>query len=215
VGMDGLLFESASFPVNHGFRIVQKMPSGSSLLGFSDVSSIEDWTANEQEALNPIVKKAYWATRCQNNCETLNRALQQWLVGSGKDYVIVNSIEAIKISSLSTRQIGLTPHHVGTLVEPPFVSKIPPSPDGETYHLFLAGVLHGKMSKIYGLDCSCAQFGVFGGIDGDEPYIACELQHYLRKLGSHRILPRAEQSGLDPFVAGKVEACLAVIADYS
>ena len=188
VGMNGLMFESASFPVNHGFRIVKKnKPGGCSVLDvFLNVSSIEDWTANEEQASDPIAKKAYWAARCSNNCETLNRVLQKWLVRSSKDYVIVNSNEAIKISSLSIRTIGLTPHHVGTVVEPPMVSKIPPSPDGETYHVFLVGELYGKPPKVYALDCSCAQYGVFGGgrADGDEPYIACEIQHYLALIAS-------------------------------
>jgi hypothetical protein len=73
VGMDGLMFESASFPTNHGFRIVQKTRPGCSQLGvLCDVSSVEGWTANKTQASNPITQKAYWTARCQNNFETLN-----------------------------------------------------------------------------------------------------------------------------------------------
>jgi hypothetical protein len=181
VGMDGLMFESASFPTNHGFRIVQKTRPGCSQLGvLCDVSSVEGWTANKTQASNRITQKAYWTARCQNNFETLNRALMLWFVASikdYKDYVIVDSNEAITISSLSIRQIGVTPHHVVTLVEPPFVSKIPPSPDGETYHSFLTGEVYGKRRRIYALDCSCAQFGVFRGRNGDNPTldVSCRI----------------------------------------
>jgi hypothetical protein len=110
----------------------------------------------------------------------------------------------VKISSLSSRKIGLTPHHVGTIVEPPVVSRVPPSPDGETFHEFLVGMTEDDGIPM-ALDCAVAQFGLPSAF----PYASEALVPYLRKLGTHRLLDDSESGTgfTHPFVKAKVEAC--------
>ena len=110
----------------------------------------------------------------------------------------------IKISDISSRKIGLTPHHVGTIVEPPLISRVPPSPDGETYHEFLVG-LTKDVGIPFALDCSVAQFG----LSCYNNFASDELVKYLGKLGTHRILDKSDQkSNFDhPFVASKGARC--------
>ena len=47
----------------------------------------------------------------------------------------------IKLDSLhvASRTVGLTPHHVGEIVDPLFETRVPPSEDGEMHHTFLVG----------------------------------------------------------------------------
>ncbi len=82
--------------------------------------------------------------------------------------------KTIESSSLELKLIGLTPKTKGQIVEPPLVSIVPPSPDGITYHLFVTGFTKSN-HKIYALDCSCAQFGVFSSMT-NTPFIASELK---------------------------------------
>lgn len=123
--------------------------------------------------------------------------------------------KAIQSSSLSIRKIGLTPKYVGTIVESPFVSKVPDSPDGETYHTFVTG--QDEDGVVYALDASCAQFGIFEGRKESKfPFIATDLVLYLRQVGKHRILPPHEavsQTGLEGMVENKIQMCLSMIVD--
>jgi hypothetical protein len=128
-GMDGLWIKEAEFPDNEGYRIVHENR------GFKRVDRMEDWTEYVQGYEEA---RAYWATHANNNCAALNGALFMVLkyledhgisnislpVTTGNTY----KVELVKISSLSSRKIGLTPHHVGTIVAPPVVSRVPPSP---------------------------------------------------------------------------------------
>jgi len=213
-GMDGLEYESASFPNprNGGYRVVQREATGSSCVFLAGVSSIDDWVHKSEQASDPTAKKAYWAARCHNNCLTLNNSLLQ--IMAGKQYLVLDcgwNLQVMKVASLSLREVGLTPHHVSTIVEPPFESRVPPSDDGETFHTFLVGQLK-DMGEFYALDCSCAQFGVFTGEEeSPQPYIAQDLKFYLKRLGSHRPLKKHEQTAteLHPLVAEKIKSCVA------
>ena len=60
---------------------------------------------------------------------------------------MAKSMVPIKISTITSQEVGLTPHHIGEIVEPPFVSRVPASDDGETYHIFLAGQRAPTMEK--------------------------------------------------------------------
>ena len=46
---------------------------------------------------------------------------------------------SVKIEGLVSRTVGLTAHYVGTIVEPPYVSRVPSSEDGEVFHTFVIG----------------------------------------------------------------------------
>ena len=70
--MNGLCFVSATFPTHDKYNVVQET-SGSIL---SPMTSIEQWTDDTE---NAIAKKAYWATRTQNNCRAINSALSVML----------------------------------------------------------------------------------------------------------------------------------------
>jgi hypothetical protein len=201
-GMDGLWLKEASFPENEGYRIEQEQR------GFNKVNRMQDWTSYGQGYEEA---RAYWAARTNNNCYAINGALFNILKildqnGISKISVCSNhKVKVIKISDISSRRIGLTPHHVGTIVEPPLVSRVPSSPDGETYHEFLVGSLEEEGTS-YVLDCAAAQFGV----EAYFPFASDELVPYLRNLGTHRILRKPEQTSfglLDSFVAYKVECC--------
>ena len=213
-GMHGLVYDSAEFPVEKGYYIRQKEHGGL----MRPVRSIHDWCLpGSADPVDSAVRKAYWATRCHNNCETINRALLHVLQ---KKFVVISDMSncgynAIQSSSLSIRKIGLTPKYVGTIVEPPFVSKVPDSPDGETYHTFVTG--QDEDGVVYALDASCAQFGVFEGKkDTNFPFIAIDLVLYLQRVGKHRILPPHEavsKTGLESMVEKKIQMCLSMIED--
>ena len=205
-GMDGLRFVEASFPEDGGYHIIHEMR------GLSTVSCLEDWTDYVQGPDEAF--RAYWATRANNNCATLNGAMLQVLRhlndrGISKVAVFIRCKEHIlgkehilDISGISIRRIGLTPHHVGTIIEPPCVSKVPPSPDGETFHEFLVGLTETEREPV-ALDCAVAQYGL-----REYNQFACEkLVPYLRKLGKHRLLDSSENNDVDPFVEAKVDAC--------
>lgn len=205
VGMDGLRLKSATFPENEGYRIVQEHH------GFRSVNCIKDW-ADCVQGYDEF--RAYWATRVHNNCATINGSVFNVLKhlkenGVTKISVRVRSAttictEVIEISSISTRMVGLTPHHVGSIVEPPFVSRVPPSPDGETFHEFLVGMAESNGVPV-ALDCSAAQYGLPRHV----PYAVEEMVPYLRSLGTHRLLDDHEQglSGGSSFVDAKVNRC--------
>lgn len=154
-GMDGLRFKEASFPDSEGYCIFHEM------CGFHEVDCLEDWTDYVQ-GVDAV--RAYWATRANNNCAALNGTLfrvLEFLKNKGISKVSVGYAEklVIEISSLSPRKIGLKPHHVGTIVEPPVTSMVPPSSDGETYHEFLVGLTEDERIPV-AFDCSVAQFGL-------------------------------------------------------
>lgn len=205
-GMNGLRFDHATFPDNQGYVIVQK--NAGSL--FKQLKRIEDWTGDVN---NPVAKKAYWAAREQNNCMTLNCLLLKVLEFSNAKYLAIFSQyyngsanwNAVDINTIAIKQVAIKPNYIGTLVEPPYISKVPPSPDGETYHVFLTGLTVD--GKVFALDCSCAQFGIFGGGERCEPFIANDLVPYLKTIGKHRMLSSEDRSVvLDSLVAAKVDA---------
>jgi len=216
VGMNGLRFVSASFPSDSGYKIVQEEVG--SLL--SQVNSIEEWADNPNDSLT---KKAYWATRVYNNCTTVNVSLLKLLQHVREAGSSVLSIPlrdqtvTITLDGLSLRTVGLSPHHVGTITEPPFVSRVPPSDDGETNHTFVVGLTTNGGTPI-ALDCSAAQFGVFG--DRDEPFLAMPLVPFLRRLGKkHRVLKAAEEQQssamLNYVVSEKIETCTQLAIEAS
>jgi hypothetical protein len=194
-GMDGLWLRDASFPENEGYIIEQEMR------GFRhQVNRMQDWTSFVQ-VYNAA--RAYWAARTNGNWRAINGALFNVLTFLDRNGI--SKAKVIKISEISSRTIGLTPHHVGTIVEPPLVSREPSSPDGETYHGFLVGLCEEEGIPLV-LDCAAAQFGVSAHV----PFASDELVPYLRKLGTHRILKNPDQfsSGfLYAFEAPKVELC--------
>jgi hypothetical protein len=61
------------------------------------------------------------------------------------------------------------------------------------------------------IDCSAAQFGVFGFGGEDEPFLAEMLFPYLKSLGSNRKLEKWEQGDIHPFTQSEVEACMEII----
>jgi hypothetical protein len=163
-GMDGLRFVSAEFPDGAGYCVRHKM------VGFGRVKCVRDWT---DDVCNPLAIKAYWATRSANNCASLNHAPCRVIRGmakiAGTDTLRVPNADGedillVSISSLEVRTIGLTPYHVGTIFDPPCISKVPPSSDGETFHAFCTGLQEGDR-HVVALDCSLAQYGLFFGGD--------------------------------------------------
>ena len=218
VGMDGLQFKSATFPPNEGFTIVQST-KGSIV---APLNSLEQWAPHAPTEQHPItVEMAYWACRVNNNCLSVNLALLNVLKECSRKQSKIEcmidgtlSFISLREGTLSHRTLGLTPHHVGTVVEPPFVSKVPPSPDGETYHTFVVG-LEETTGVPIALDCSVAQFGVFGTGSNDgvllEPFLALPVPVFLRRVGKmHRILGVEEFNDSNlrhPLVHDKVGKC--------
>lgn len=214
-GMDGLRLYSAEFPAEGGYKVVQ-----SSTGGLDRVNSIKDWT---NEASSKSNRMAYWATRLHNNSITVNVTLLKVLQTYCADRVgllyveIDNKMVPVKLSSLTNRTVGLTPRSVGTIVEPPFETRVPPSEDGETYHTFLVGQRQDTNEPI-AIDVSAAQYGVIHEIDwgfcGEEaPILVLPLVRFLRVLGKHRMLTSTEMSRLATYdshamVRNKVDECL-------
>ena len=101
------------------------------------------------------------------------------------------------------RTIGLSPRHIGTIVEPPCVSKVPPSPDGETFHEFVVGKTQEEGVPV-AMDCSFAQFGI---AKYQDIYAIDKLASYLKALGNTRMLTSSEKEGLESaFVDAKCDA---------
>ncbi|KAL7580955.1 hypothetical protein ACA910_005771 [Epithemia clementina (nom. ined.)] len=204
-GMQGLRFKSATFPDNGGYRIEHVMS------GFHTVDRLEDWTTRVEDK---VAVQAYWATRANNNCSAINGSLLKvlkHLLEKGVRQVSFYqkgtcNIVQVDVASCSIRKIALKPHYVGTILEPPCVSKVPPSPDGETFHEFVVGTTVDEGIPV-ALDCAVAQFG-----SNKYPVFAAErLVPYLKHLGRHRLLKLDEiDSSSDAcnfFVGPKIEAC--------
>ena len=206
VGMNGLHFVSATFKEDEGYNIIQE-ESGSLL---NQLVSIDGWA---EDVTNVVTKKAYWAVRSQQNCQAINRALivagtfySKKCVAAYLKVQIDGKDVLVRTDNLSVRTIGLSPHHIGSITEPPYISKVPPSPDGETFHTFVVGITEREGIPI-AMDCSIAQFGIFG--PNDEPFLALPLVPYLRRVAkSHRqlnVIEKIEVNEGGIFVRTKVQ----------
>ena len=109
-------------PENEGYHIEQEACSFA-----NRVNRMNDWTRYGQGLLEAW---AYWAVCTNNNSSSINGELLKVLKFVDEhriSYVSAPScstrkVKIIKSSEISSRKIGLTPQHVGTIVEPPFVS---------------------------------------------------------------------------------------------
>lgn len=211
-GMDRLFLKEVSFPEVGGYHIIQEKKGGP----LRKVNRREDWTEFVQ---GYDETRAYWAVRTANNAATRNGTLLSVLKHLEKDGMPKLSVNicrragcsiksnkiVIDISTITSRKIGLVPHNVGTIVEPPLISKVPPSPDGETFHEFLVGICEDTGTPI-ALDRCVPQYG----LEKYCPHAEQELVPYLSDLGTHRLLDDSEKrsgGGSSPFVDDKVSRC--------
>ena len=175
----------------------------------SPAPSTHDWlTAYEETRGNDcvshdVVKKAYWAARTSNNCIAINSALMQVCQRKGSHIQVDcddGSKALLPTDTCTLRTRAVTTKWVSKIVEPPCgMSLVPPSPDSETFHTFVVGLRQSDGVPI-ALDCSIAQFGIFGCTrdcaEGTEPYIALPLTSYLKRIAKrHRELTKPEQAG--------------------